>query len=318
MLARFFSRPQINHPIVLVAIAFATTAWGLAWISPTPQAFDFWGNTIVLPGIMGYIIGSVIWVSTAFFWQFLGKANQFVKDHFFWPVMLTLTGLLFIPSPNYLIYCQHLAGFSLLVGMLLYRLNSRQPYFAIFDLGLLMGVWILFMPFSIMWLPLLWAGILIFGLTPVRGLMLLIVGILTSLFLTETTLRSIDFFGGTATSSISDLAQRLEWSITGTPALLGIAMSVILLYIAPEVYRSVSRSTVRKRQMSAWGIVCLLLLIPLQGFLGTKPTLMAPVLLFSSLFLANQFAFNKSRWREAIFYIWVVLFFVYPVLWRLV
>ncbi len=314
MLARFFSRPQINHPLVLVFIAVAATTWSLVWVTPQMQSFELLGSTVDLPGVTGYLIGGLLWLSAAFFWQFLGKANHFVQDHYVWPVMLVFMGTLFLPLSNYLIFTQHFVGFTLLAGMFIYRLDSRQPYFALFDLGLLTGAWMLLSPLSIVWLPLMWAGLIIFGFTPARGLLLLMVGVGISLFLTATVLRGIDFFGGSSVS-ISTLLQRFGWSITPTPTLLGLTMAAILLYIAPEVYRSVSRSTVLKRQMSGWGIVCLLLLIPVQGFFGVKPVLMAPVILFSSLFLANRFAFNKSRWREWVFYFLVLMVMVYPVLW---
>lgn len=311
MLARFFSRPQINHPLVLVIIAASTTAWSLVWIPISPQAFDFWGSTITVPGVWGYIIGSALWVSMAFFWQYLGKKYAFVQDHYFWPVVMVMMGIISLPLPNYLTFSQHFAGFAMLAGMFIHRLDARRPNFTLFDLGLFIGTWALFSPLSIVWIVLLWIGLLIFGFPPLRGLILLLTGSAIALFLAATIARSIDFFGGSA-ALFHVLLQDLGWHYSDTLPSAGIAMSLVLLYIAPELYRSVTRSSVIRRQLAGWGIISLLLLVPLQGVFGMKSELMAPTFLFSTIFLANRFAFNKSKRRELVFYAFIILVLLYP------
>lgn len=312
MLARFFSRPQINHPIVLVVMAIVLMSWTLIWVPFHVQTFDLWGSTHTVSGIGGYIIGGVIWILIALFWQFLGKQHQLVQDHYFWPVMIVILGLVFLPSPNYLTFTQHFSGFALLAGMFIHRRDGQQTYFSMFDLGLFIGLWALFAPLSILWIVLMWIGLLVFGFPPLRSFILLLSGAFITLFLTATIIQTIIFVGGEA-NSMQALYGQLRLEAFDTPAYIGIALALLLLYIAPEIYRSVTRSSVLKRQLSGWGIICLLLLVPTLGFLGLRPEFTAPLILFSSLFLANRFAFNKSKRRELVFYLFLMLVLIYPV-----
>ncbi len=312
MLARFFSRPQINHPIVLVIMALVFTSWTLLWVPIQPQTFDLWGSPVIVPGIGGYIIGGAVWVLIALFWQFLGKQHQFVQDHYFWPVMIVVLGVVFLPSPNYLTFTQHFGGFALLAGLFIHRRDGQQMYFSMFDLGLFIGLWVLFSPLTIIWIVLMWIGLLVFGFPPLRSFILLLVGALITLFLTATVIQSIVFFGGDVLT-MQTLYNRFALEISETPIYMGAALALLLLYIAPEIYRSVSRSSVLKRQLAGWGIICLLLLVPTLGFFGLKPEFTAPLILFSSLFLANRFAFNKSKRRELMFYLFMLVVLLYPV-----
>jgi hypothetical protein len=315
MLARLFSRSRVNHSIILPGLAILLTSWYLFWTPLQPIEFYFLGEPCILAPFIAYPLAVLLILASAFLLQHIAKLYGFVQDHFYLPPLMVMLYMLFFFENGFLAFAQGLFFFTILFSLFIKSGERNRPSFAIFDLGLLIGVLMLFHFSYVFLLVFCWAGLIIFGFSPWRSVLLTALGSVTTWFLLVTALRTLSIFYAGIDYIFMEPVIKIGTGLLEANNYYSMAVhGFFLLLVLPEIWRTSSRASVARRQLGTLALIIIVLTVAGLLFIDHSQLFFAPLFTFCMLFMSNLIAYSRPRYREIGMYALLSISILTPVI----
>ncbi|MCC5918519.1 MAG: hypothetical protein JJU02_14450 [Cryomorphaceae bacterium] len=316
MLARLFSGVKVIHPFALAVMTIALLIWNLVWIPGEVHELYFWGKSLFLNAWAGAITGVAMAVFASLIFHHTAKAFQFSKNHYLIPPVMLMVVMCFYGEPFFLNLTQSLFFFSILFTLFMRAKERRHVNFAVFDLGLLLGVMILFHGSYIFIFPLICIGFAIFGFQILRSIVVLFLGLAVTIFLKATIVRLLVLGGNRESNWVYQfsLGESEGLLFSSEFVFVFIVLGVLLFAVLPEITRSATRSSVAKRRWVSWGLISILASMVGMMFWQLSFVLLSIFVCYSVMFLSNKMAYATNRWKNVWFYALFIVILMLPLL----